>query len=153
MLGSTLAWMALGAGAVSATASTPVEARVARNLSIHETGSMYLVGHPEGRIINERGTISGTYRGSIEARLVTFTNTTGEATLTAYTSGGSLKLKAATRGRPEKGEEAIGHFYGTATVTGGTGRWAHASGHMAFSGSVDRRNLRVTAEMRGTLHV
>ncbi len=129
-----------------------IKANIARNISINEKATLRLVGRP-GHILNERGTMSGTYGGSIETRLVTVTNTTGEATITVYTHGGSLKAKATTRARAEKEEGAIGHFHGSASVIGGTGTWAHASGNLTFNGTVDRQTFNATAEMRGTLHV
>jgi hypothetical protein len=125
-----------------------VAAHVARNLSISETVTLRLIGHP-GRILNERGPMSGTYDGSCEARLVTITNRTGEATVSVVTSGGSLTAKATTRARSPQG--ATASFYGTASIVSGTGRWAHASGSLAFDGTVDRQNFHATAQIHGTL--
>lgn len=138
---------------VPVATGTPVGARAARNLSIHETATLRPTGYVGGHVLNERGTISGTYRGSIEARLVAITNTKWEATFTVYTSGGSLKAKSTIRSRPEKEEEVIGYFVGTAFTRGGTGTWAHTSGSLTFNGSVNRQTFHVSAGMSGTLNV
>lgn len=153
VLGSAVALVAPGAGAASVTPSAPAVAHAARNVSVRETSTMHAVGYQGGRSIYERGTMSGTYRGSIEARLVAVTNTTGEAMVTAYTKGGWLKAKATTHAHAETAEEEIGHFYGSLVIVGGAGIWAHASGKLAIYGTLNRRNLHATGEMDGTFHV
>jgi len=152
-LGSALALVVPAAAAVPVATGVPVGAHGARNLSIHETATLRPTGYPKGHVVNERGTISGTYRGSVEARLVAITNTQWNATITAYTSGGSLKAKTTTRARPEKEEGPIGYFYGTASITGGTGTWAHTTGSLTFNGSLNRQNFHLRVAMSGTLHV
>jgi hypothetical protein len=151
ILGTIAGVWATDTGQARAASRTPV-ATSAKSITIDEMADMSLVGHP-GHVLNERGTVSGTYRGTIEARLVTVTNTYGEATVTAYMDGGALKAKADTHGRVEKNEGATGHFYGTSTITGGTGMWAHASGTLAFSGTINRQNLHATVQMHGTLQL
>lgn len=151
VLGSTLAWEVPTTDAVSAAASPPRVARVARSLSLSEAVVMRPVGKP-GHILNERGTITGTYRGSIETQQIEISTSTREGTLTAYTSGGSLKAKTVTHARPEKEEKAVATFRGSATITGGTGTWAHASGTLTFNGTLDRQNLHTTAELHGSVH-
>jgi hypothetical protein len=152
-LGATAAFVVPAAAVAPVVQGSPVGARAARTLPIHETMTLRLIGSPQGHVLNERGTVSGTYRGSVEARLVAITNTQWDATFTVYTSGGSLKAKSTSRFRPEKEEEEIGYFVGTASITGGTGTWAHTSGHLTFNGSVDRQNFHVSADMTGTLNV
>jgi len=152
-LGSLLSFVVPAAATVPVVTGVPTGAHAARSLSIHETATLRPSDYKGGRVLNERGTVSGTYRGSVEARLVAITNTKWEATLTVYTSGGSLKAKSITRFRPEKEEEAIGDFVGTLSMTGGAGTWAHTSGNLTFDGSVDRQNFHVSADMSGTLNV
>jgi hypothetical protein len=43
------------------------------------------------------------------------------------------------------------HFSGTLTVTGGTGRYAHAHGHAGFSGTFNRRTYAITLHTSGSL--
>lgn len=153
-LGLTLASVG-PAAAIPTVTGAPVGARAARNLSIHEVAVMHLVGQPKGHVVNERGTVSGTYRGSVEARFFAVTSTKWEATLTVYTHGGSLKVQSTARARLKKEEEVfgIGHFFGTASITGGTGIWAHTSGSLTFSGTINRRTLQASADISGTLNV
>jgi hypothetical protein len=123
-------------------------AHARRVISINETTKLRLIGRP-GHVLNERGPISGTYNGVCTARLVTITNRTGRATVTVVTSRGTLRARAMTRARKPRG--AIASFTGEASVIGGTGRWAHASGHLTFDGTVDRQNFHATAQIRGKL--
>jgi hypothetical protein len=153
VLGLAAALVVPAVALVPVAAGAPAGAHAARHLSIHETATLRLIGYPKGHVFNERGTVSGTYRGSTEARLVAITNTKWEATLTVYTSGGSLKAKATARARPVKEEEVIGYFLGSASITGGTGTWAHTSGSLTFNGSINRRTFQVSADMSGTLNV
>jgi hypothetical protein len=138
------------ADAVRASLHSPVVAGAARNISISETATLLPVGRP-GHILNERGSVSGTYDGSIEAQVVKVTNRISEATITVYTNGGSLKAKGITHARNPQG--AIASFTGSASISGGTGRWAHASGTVTFDGTVDRQNFHATEEIHGTVRV
>jgi hypothetical protein len=137
--------------APSATAQAGPSARVAGTLAFNINSNLRLVGHP-GHILNERGTFTGSQSGTIEVRFVSVTSTSGEATFTAYSSkGGSVSGRTATRGHVVG---STAYFTGTMTITGGTGRWSHASGrNLRFSGSVDRRDFHATTQMQGTIDV
>ncbi len=146
--------VALGAAAgvaqSSATSSRSEHgtAIVAATRSVSLTASLHLVGRPE-RVLTEQGTISGSVSGSVSARCVSISSTSGTATFTIYTKGGSFSGKAATRGHVEG---ASVPFAGTATITGGTGIWAHASGSsLHYSGVMDRQNFRITEHLTGSL--
>lgn len=153
VIGSAVAFVVPGANAKPVAPGAPTVAHAARTVSMREKSSMNAVGYHGGSSIYERGVMSGTYRGSVEARMVVVTNTTGEATFTVYTKGGWLKARATTHAYPETAEQEVGHFYGKLVVTGGYGVWAHASGTLAIYGSLNRRSLHATGEMDGTFHV
>jgi hypothetical protein len=135
---------------VQAITLAQVVGREARNVSITEKATLRLVGRP-GHILNERGSVSGTYNGTCEARFVRITNRTGEARVTVFMSGGSLTATAKTRAHNPEG--AIASYTGTAAITDGSGTWRNASGNLTLSGMVDRQNFHATAEVRGSLHV
>jgi hypothetical protein len=142
---------ALAALAPTAPAQGGPSARAAGRMSFNINADMRLVSR-QGHVLNEKGTFSGSQSGTIALRFTMATSTSGSATFTAYSSrGGSVSGRTATHGR------IVGarvYFTGSMTITGGTGRWSHASGRgLSFSGVVDRRSFHATSQMRGTINV
>jgi hypothetical protein len=135
-------------GASGAAAGSGGVAVAARTQSFDINSTLHLIGHP-GHILNEQGTFSGTQSGTIAIRFTSVSSTSGEATFTAYPTGGSVSGRTSTKG------EVVGakvYFSGSMTITGGTGKWAHASGRgLGFSGVVDRRSFHATTHMTGTI--
>jgi hypothetical protein len=141
--------LASGADVTWATVRSPIVGYTARNIVVDETAVMRIVG-PLGHVLNERGSISGSYGGSIEARLVAITTSTGTATMTIYMSKGSLKAQATSSGY------IVGpttYFRGSVRIIAGTGSWKGASGTLSFTGKMDRQNLHVVAQLHGDVHV
>lgn len=145
--------LALSVGAIacvapSGAAAGRAKAVAARTQSFNINSTLHLIGHP-GHVLNEQGTFSGTQSGTIAIRFTSVTSTSGEATFTAYPSGGSVSGRTTTKG------EVVGahvYFSGSMNITGGTGKWAHASGRgLGFSGVVDRRSFHATTHMTGTI--
>jgi hypothetical protein len=151
-----IAFLGLAAGVDHSSAraggSAPevVRAMAARTISLHLIVSSRATNH-KGNVVNEQGSFSGTLSGTLSSHFVAITSTEGAATVTTYMrGGGTLVFRVKTRGRVNG---ATVSFSGTATIVGGTGRWAHASATgVRFSGTMDRQNLRVTASLTGTLH-
>jgi hypothetical protein len=123
----------------------------ASSLAFNINSNLHLVGRA-GRVLNEQGTFSGSQSGTIALRFTSATSTSGEASFTAYSSkGGSVSGRTATRGRVVG---ATVYLTGTMTITGGTGRWKHASGrNLKFSGVVDRHDFHATTQMQGNISV
>lgn len=121
----------------------------ARVVSLNLRTTLRLVGRP-GHVNNAKGTFTGTFSGTTTVRFVAAGSTGGEATFTLYpASGGSLIGHSVTHGRVV-GPTA--YFSGTASITGGTGSWAHAYGTgLAYSGTLDRQNYHSTSVMRGSI--
>jgi hypothetical protein len=145
--------LVLSIGAIAAVAPTGAVAGgatavAARTQSFDINSTLHLIGRP-GHVLNEQGTFSGTQSGTIAIRFTSVTSTSGEATFTAYPSGGSVSGRTSTKG------EVVGahvYFSGSMTITEGTGKWAHASGRgLGFSGVVDRRSFHATTHMTGTI--
>jgi hypothetical protein len=124
---------------------------VARTLSVQLTSRLHLIGRP-GHVNNEQGAVSGTFSGSIAIRFVTTGSNGGTGTFTIYpTKGGSISGRSAAHGHVVG---SIATFTGSATITGGTGSWAHASGTgLQFHGVVNRQNYHATAYIRGVVHL
>jgi hypothetical protein len=120
----------------------------ARELTVRETANLHLVSHHRETIVEEgRGT--GTLNGNLVVHL-TLAYTQASVTFTAYPPGGTIS------GRGEgstNGEGNTAHFTGTATIIGGTGKYAHASASdVRIQGTLQRRTfaffIRVTAKLR-----
>lgn len=147
--------VALGLGATAGVASLgavpsrsePV-AVAAKTLSLNVTVNLRLVGRV-GHVLNHRGTVTGTLPGTASSRSTALSSTQGSGTFTFYPKGGSISGRASTRGHVVG---ASVYFTGTATITGGTGKWAHAAGsNLQFSGVMNRQNLHVTERFSGNI--
>jgi hypothetical protein len=129
----------------------PAMSRAARTLAFNIDSNLRLIGRP-GHVLNERGTFSGTQSGTIAIRFTSVTSTSGSATFAAYSSqGGSVSGRTTTKGHVVGAKV---YFIGVMSITGGTGRWSHASGRgLRFSGVVDRHNFHATTHIQGTISV
>ena len=156
-IAATAALLALSlAGALHAntagatrTRSAPIIALAARTISINDNGYLKRT-HASGAIIDEAGEISGTLRGAAKVRL-----DVGPETITAsfkieVHGGGSI----VGTGRAKIGSDnRYTSFAGTLSVTGGTGRYAHAHGEGKLYGTIERVSDELTVQTRkGTLH-
>jgi hypothetical protein len=126
-------------------------AAAARVMSLNLTTTLHVVGRP-GHVAYAKGTVSGTFSGTTSVRYTAVGSTEGEATFSIYpSSGGSLLGRSVTHGHAAG---PIAYFSGTATITGGTGRWAHAHGTgLSFSGTLNRQNYHSMSVTRGKLHL
>lgn len=124
-------------------------ATAANTLSVRLSAQVRLIGRP-GHVDNERGTFTGTFSGTIALRVEAVGSTGGTATFTMYpTKGGSISGHSVTRGHVNG---ATVDFTGTATITGGTGSWAHASGTgLRYEGVLNRQNNHATSVMSGRI--
>jgi hypothetical protein len=129
--------------AVSAHASPA--AHSARSVRVSDTAHLHLVS-ASGSRLNESGSATGTLPGRVKGRFNIGPRIS--ASLTIYVHGGSITLKGS--GAPTA-QGVRSRFRGKLTITGGTGKYAHAHGSGSFSGVVDRRSWAVTAKATGTL--
>ncbi len=135
--------------AASGDSGANAKAVAARTQVVSLSTTMHLVGRP-GHIVNEQGTVSGTYSGTATARFTSLSSNSGTVTVNFVSHGGTIFGRATTRTHVVG---ATAYFSGTGSITGGTGRWAHASAKgLVFSGTLNRQNYRTTTHMQGTLH-
>ena len=108
------------------------------------SGSATLRGR--GRLIG-RGTMSGSAHGTFTSQTcVTFG---GRAVLRV--KAGSLRLRVPSAHACAAGSGNSVSFSGTATVTGGTARFAGARGRLSFRGSFDRATRGVNVSLSGVI--
>jgi len=142
---------AIAALAPAAPAHNGPRATAAKTLAFNVNSNLHLIGRP-GHVLNEKGTFTGSQSGTIAIRFTSVSSTSGGASFTAYSSsGGSVSGTTSTKGRVVGAKV---YFTGIMSITGGTGRWAHASGRgLKFSGVVDRHNFHATTQMQGSINV
>ena len=137
---------AVGPASVRRTHPRPV-AVAARELAVSESANLHLISHHH-EVITEEGHGSGTLAGKVAIRL-TLGFTQATVTFTTYPPGGTVA------GRGEGSSYVQGntaHFTGTASVTGGTGKYAHASGSgIRITGTLQRKTFAFAVHLEGKL--
>ncbi len=137
---------AFGAAAdASHPASRHASGRVARTLSVTDTGHLHRV-QTGGEYITEEGQATGTIPGKVRAYLEV--GATVVAKFTIYTNAGDISGEGS--GKP-KGRSEEPSFNGSMTVSRGTGRYKHIRGHGGFSGTLNRRTFKMIVQTTGTL--
>lgn len=133
-LGSCLLVMAAPSGASARTQSITEDVRLKL---VKKSGMSY----------EHRGTARGTFDGSVRSKM-RLDSLSISGVVTIVTRGGSVDLKV--RGTARSGG-LRSKFDGTATLTGGTGRFRKARGKGKFSGVVNRQTWAATLHATGTL--
>jgi hypothetical protein len=135
----------LGTAVTASAPATPI-AVGARTVPATEHVTLTLV-KKSGTNFRHKGRAAGTVAGSVTSRIkLTSLSITG--TVTVRAKGGTLQLKV--RGTARSGG-LRSKFDGTATMTGGTGRYAKERGKGTFTGVVNRRTWAATLDARGSL--
>lgn len=149
------ALLAVGASAAAYSPSartsqnrTAPVAVAARELMLRESGNLHLVSHHHEQIV-ETGHGTGTLSGSITVNM-TLAFSHASVSFTAYPSVGGTVV-----GRGEGTIYAGGknaHFTGSATITGGTGKYAHASGRgIHLEGTLQRHTFALYVKVEGKM--
>ncbi len=123
-------------------------ATTARVLALHETGYLQLASHQGAQTLNERGRVSGTLTGLLAIQ-ITLSYTQAAVSFTAYPKDGTLS---------GRGLESYyvsgntGHFNGTMAVTGGSGRYRHASAaSLRIAGTLRRKHYELSVIVTGNM--
>jgi hypothetical protein len=127
------------------TGQPAVRAHAAHVLKATDTAHLHYVSS-SGSLLLDEGKATGTLPGSMRVHLNLGTTFTG--TFTIHASGGSIEGHGSAA---PHGSGTYESFSGTLTVTGGTGRYAHARGHGGLYGTFDRDNYALVIETTGSL--
>jgi hypothetical protein len=130
------------AGASSSASRTPKAQKVSEHVSLR------LVKRTGSTKFEHVGRASGTVAGPVRSVITLAHAVVLQGTVTVTTKQGQLRLKINGRARSL---ELHTKFDGTATIAGGTGRYAHAGGSGTFSGVVDRSSWATTIDATGSL--
>ncbi len=124
-------------------------ARVSRALKATDEAHMSYVKHRSSSSrLFEKGIVHGTIPGSMNAYCSL--GATFAATFTIYAKGGTIDGHGTATPHASNGG-LYESFAGTLTVTGGTGRYAHAHGHAGLYGAFNRRTYALTVQTTGSL--
>ncbi len=128
-------------------AQTP-RARNARTVSLHESGNLHLTSK-QGFTLNEQGSATGTFRGTIAVRLRIASSDRVNAEVHISHGGGSISGQA-TATYHRSGSSAS--FVGSLSVSGGTGSYAHAHGSgLSFDGTIQNSNDAIAVHLGGSI--
>ena len=117
-------------------------------MSLHETGNLRLTSK-HGFTLNEQGSATGTFSGTIHVRLTIVSSDRVKAEVSISRSGGSISGEAtATYHR----SSASASFSGSLSVSGGTGSYSHAHGSgLSFGGTIQNSNDAIAVHLSGPI--
>ncbi|HEV7529193.1 MAG TPA: autotransporter [Solirubrobacteraceae bacterium] len=142
--------VAIGLTALGLSASATAQpARIAGSTSVKDAGYLRLV-RSSGSLLIDEGRVRGTLPGTVNIRFVYNGNPSVSAQITISAHAG--KVQARGSGRLSSPTSASPSFAGTLTITGGSGRYAHARGSGKMFGVFYRRSYAITVQTEGTLH-
>ena len=131
--------------ATAYAAQSPGRAHAAHVLNATDTAHLRYISSSGSQLFDE-GKATGTLPGNMRVHLDL--GTTFAGTFTIYASGGSIEGRGSAT---PHGSGTYESFAGTLTVTGGTGRYAHAHGHGGLYGTFDRDNYALVIKTTGSL--
>jgi hypothetical protein len=140
------AWAAVGSLGLAVSVAAAPTGLAARTFSLNESGNLHLTSK-HGFTLNERGSASGTVRGTIYVHLKIVSTVRVTAEVNIYTGGGSISGDGTAS--YHKGE-ATASFSGSMSIARGSGSYADAHGQgLSFSGTIARSNDAVTVHVSG----
>ncbi|MDX6610306.1 MAG: hypothetical protein QOF85_2231 [Solirubrobacterales bacterium] len=121
----------------------------AKRQTVENEAHFHRVG-PGGKEIQEKGTATGTFPGPATTRVV-FNGNKMTGTFSLHTTGGTVVGKTDANIVGSSARPVV-RFVGTATITGGTGRFRTASGTLKLNGTMRRINNAIYEKTTGRIH-
>jgi hypothetical protein len=143
-----LASIGAGIGTSAWGASSPVLARAARVLNVHDEGRLRFL-KSSGSVIIDEGPATGTFPGKVHVRFTYNGEPTVTAQFTITGTHGSISARAS--GRLSDPVSPTPSFRGSMKITGGSGRYAHVRGGGELFGVFNRRSYGLTVQAIGKL--
>lgn len=137
---SRLLLPALAATVACATTASPA---AARSMNVRDEGYLGYKSS-SGSQLTDEGHTNGTLPGWVKVRFTYNGNPTVYAKFTLYTKGGSINGHAT--GRLNNPNSPTPSFRGNLTLSGGSGRYAHATGNGELFGVFYRRSYALTVQ-------
>jgi hypothetical protein len=131
----------------SHAAGASAGARMAHVVSVQDEGHLHSV-RESGSDLTEEGPVAGTIPGRVKVNFNI--GPTVSASFTIYASGGG-SISGRGKGALHSTSK-YATFGGTLTVTGGTGRYAHAHGSGGLYGAINRKTYALTVQTVGKLY-
>lgn len=106
----------------------------------------------QGTTLDSSGRLSGTLNGSVTLTQAVVSSERATGVFVAYLNGGgSIRGRSAIRYHTSG---SVSRYTGTIAITGGTGRYAHASAAgLQLSGTYNRVAGRINLSLGGQLHL
>jgi hypothetical protein len=121
----------------------------AATISVKDEGNLHFLRSSGSTLIDE-GHASGTIPGNVRIHFVYNGNPNVSAQITIYGAHGTLQVRAS--GRLSSPTNPNPSFSGALTITGGTGRYSHATGSGKLYGVFHRRSYGMVVQTQGTVH-
>jgi hypothetical protein len=145
LLGVTLVGLALMSPATDAIQS-PNATAAARQERLAESGTLRMT-KAAGFLVEASGQVTGTLHGILSLRLTLVSTSHLTATFTGHPHNGTLSGQGAGTYHLVG---AVASFSGVATITGGSGAYAHATGGgVQVKGTMNRQKKIVTLQVAG----
>jgi hypothetical protein len=128
-------------------AAVPV-GHAARVLKVRDEGHLRFISS-SGSLLIDEGPASGTLRGKVRLHFTYTGSPTVSAQFTIFGAGWSIRAHG--QGRLSNPNSPSPSFRGSLTITGGSGRYAHARGSGELFGVFYRRSYGLTVQAIGRL--
>lgn len=149
LIAATLGTLAISAQGSIARGEPGRATASSRTLNVTDTAQLSCnYDRSEGSTLVEEGQAKGQLPGTMTARVNIGQSLAGSFTLRPKGGGTITGHGSAIVKQPPQRYES---FHGSLTVTGGSGRYAHARGRAGLYGVYDRRTCKLTVQTTGRL--